>query len=97
MWAIACENIFHLHFAVNPISDTNRKDQIAGMESCWFLFHVRINRSIQIRSSGEKLHCDGSHHPKTYQQESPVQMPLSMQDVDQQTPPLQAIHRKKHL
>src|SRR5436190_21235222 len=96
MSAIACESVFHLHFAVNLASGTSHKDQIVEKETCCFLFHVRINRSIQIHNSGEMLHCDESHHPETYRQELLVRMLLSMQDAGQLTPPWQASHHMKH-
>src|SRR5689334_17804232 len=97
MLVIVRENIFHSRFAANLISDTSHKDQIVEKENCWFPFHARTNKNIQIHSSGEMLRCDESRHPGTCRQELLVQMPLSMPGADQLTPPWPANHRMKHL
>src|ERR1044072_4747672 len=97
MSAIACENISRLHSAENLVSGTSHKDQIVEKENYCFLFHARIDTSIQIHSLGEMLHCDGSHRLKTYQPELLVLMQPSMPDADLPMLPLPAIHRMKHL
>src|SRR6185436_21095413 len=94
MWAIHYENIFRLRFSKNPNSNTSHTDRIAEKETHCFPFHARINKNTQNHSSTEKRRYDENHLPKTYRPELPVQMPLSMQDADQQPLPMITSHHK---